>query len=149
MNDQETNDTKKEHRRSCRAGYTLVEMLIVIAIIAILASIAFPRFAQAVQNARSSSVQENLYRVRNSINLYYSDITSYPTDLSALNDDYLSVIPVARIPDHADSNLVTIETAPSDAGGWSYNNTIGDPNYGTLVINCTHTDTNGKAWSAY
>ena len=140
---------KKENCLGSRAGYTLVEMLLVVTIITILASITFPKFAQALQNARNSSVQENLYSIRNSINLYYSDTTNYPTNMSALNDDYLSVIPIARIPNHPDSNLVTIETAPSDAGGWSYNNTIGDPNYGRLVINCTHTDANGKAWSAY
>ena len=39
--------------------------------------------------------------------------------------------------------------AANDAGGWQYNNVSTDPDFGTLWVNCTHTDTKGSAWTSY
>src|SRR4028119_122023 len=50
-------------RQEYRAGFTLIELLVVIAIIAILASILFPVFARARENARRSSCQSNLKQI--------------------------------------------------------------------------------------
>jgi prepilin-type N-terminal cleavage/methylation domain-containing protein len=44
-------------------GFTLIELLVVIAIIAILASILFPVFARARENARRSACQSNLKQI--------------------------------------------------------------------------------------
>jgi prepilin-type N-terminal cleavage/methylation domain-containing protein len=46
-----------------RQGFTLIELLVVIAIIAILASILFPVFARARENARRSSCQSNMKQI--------------------------------------------------------------------------------------
>lgn len=51
------------HNRFGKSGFTLIELLIVIAIIAILASILFPVFARARENARRSSCQSNLKQI--------------------------------------------------------------------------------------
>jgi hypothetical protein len=37
----------------------------------------------------------------------------------------------------------------TDAGGWGYDNTVGDGWYGNIIVNCTHTDTKGTIWTAY
>ena len=132
-----------------REGYTLIEMLCVIAIVTILATMGLPRFALALQKTKTATVQENLAQMRTALNIYASDAGAYPQSLSALTNDYMPVVPVAQVPLHADSNAIAIESTPSDAGGWSYNNTPGDPRYGMLVINCTHTDVNGQSWSSY
>lgn len=52
------------------AGFTLIELLVVIAIIAILASILFPVFARARENARSTTCQSNLRQIGSAIQMY-------------------------------------------------------------------------------
>jgi prepilin-type N-terminal cleavage/methylation domain-containing protein/prepilin-type processing-associated H-X9-DG protein len=61
-------------KRSCRTqGFTLIELLIVIAIISILASILFPVFARARENARRSSCMSNLKQVGLGVMQYTQD----------------------------------------------------------------------------
>ena len=38
---------------------------------------------------------------------------------------------------------------PVNAGGWLYNNIVGDAGFGAVSVNCTHTDTKGSVWSSY
>lgn len=59
--------------RSCRRGFTLIEILVVMAIIIILASILFPIFARARENARRSSCQSNLKQIGLGILQYTQD----------------------------------------------------------------------------
>jgi prepilin-type N-terminal cleavage/methylation domain-containing protein/prepilin-type processing-associated H-X9-DG protein len=56
-----------------RSGFTLIELLVVIAIIAILASILFPVFARARENARRASCQSNLKQIALGIAMYKQD----------------------------------------------------------------------------
>lgn len=56
-----------------RAGFTLIEILIVIAIISLLAAILFPVFSRARENARRASCQSNLKQLALSIHMYNAD----------------------------------------------------------------------------
>ena len=54
---------RRRKRDGCRHGFTLIEILTVIAIISILATILFPVFGRARENARRSSCQSNLKQI--------------------------------------------------------------------------------------
>ena len=61
-----------------------------------------------------------------------------------------TAIPVAKTPNyHPDSASVVTAVAPTDAGGWLYDNVLGDFNLGRVMVNCTHTDTKGTIWTSY
>ena len=75
-------------------GFTLVEILIVVVILGILASIVIPQFTDAADEARTSSLMSNLQSVRGQIELYEIREGGFPATLQALVDDgYMQSIP--------------------------------------------------------
>jgi len=58
------------HRLRARSGFTLVELLIVVVILAILAAVVIPQFANASAEAKESSIRSNLATIRQAISLY-------------------------------------------------------------------------------
>ena len=72
-------EKKKSVRRCNSAGFTLVELIIVIIIIGILAALAIPQFVSATRDAQEATLSGDLTVMRNAINLYYHQHTStYP-----------------------------------------------------------------------
>ncbi len=77
-----------------RGGFTLIEMIIVISIIAILVAIAVPIFTQHLLHAKEAVLKEDLYSMRNSIDQYTQDKNKAPQELSDLvTAGYLHAIP--------------------------------------------------------
>jgi type II secretion system protein G len=69
-----------------KQGFTLVELLVVVIIIAILAAIAIPKFTNASLRSKEASLKGELKMLRDGVELYKNDIGGYPlamTDLSA------------------------------------------------------------------
>ncbi|MDD5131777.1 MAG: prepilin-type N-terminal cleavage/methylation domain-containing protein [bacterium] len=56
-----------------KKGFTLVELMIVVAIIGILAGIAIPRYMNFIRRSREGATKGNLGAVRSALNIYYSD----------------------------------------------------------------------------
>ena len=65
-------------RKSNQKGFTLVELMIVVAIIGILAAIAIPQFSAYRQKAFNSSAQSDLKNSKTSLEAYYADYQHYP-----------------------------------------------------------------------
>ncbi|TDX53035.1 type IV pilin protein [Orenia marismortui] len=60
-------------------GFTLIELMIVVAIIGILASIAVPKFAGVRNKAKVSAVQGDFKAIQSALSIYYTEKGAYPT----------------------------------------------------------------------
>src|SRR5882672_3443266 len=91
-----------------RKGFTLIELMIVVAIIGILAAIAIPKFAELIRKSSEGASKGNLGSLRSAMSIYYGDMEGqYPRNLLALtiSGKYLSEVPAAKTPNyHADSS---------------------------------------------
>ena len=155
------------------AGFTLIEMTIVAAIIGILAAVAIPKFADMVRKSKEGATKGQLGALRSALSVYYAENEGlYPvctlagSDPCALSPKYIAD-PTPRVvtPNYHDkaaggwlrvSNCAILPCGftrnVSDGvlgGNWYYDAVIADTEFGTLVINCTHTDTKGSVWSTY
>ena len=84
-----------------RRAFTLVEILVVLAIIGILAALLFPAFARAQENARQTNCASNLHQIGLAVQQYYQDTRRYPDSL------------VDLLPDDAEYDTsTTSDTAP-------------------------------------
>lgn len=76
------------------AGFTLVELMIVMAIIMILAVVAVPAYQAAIREAREAVLKEDLHVLRNAIDSYTADKQKAPQSLDDLvQEGYLKGIP--------------------------------------------------------
>ncbi len=98
-------------------AFTLIELLVVMAIIAMLLTIALPRYFRSLQRSREAVLQQDLATLRESIDKYYGDVGSYPPTLAALVEKrYLRAIPVDPIARTADKWVVVTSDDPDDGG---------------------------------
>jgi len=82
------------------AGFTLVELLVVLAIVATLLLLSLPRYTQSVVVARERVLAENLRTTRDAIDKFYADLRRYPESLDELVDKrYLRALPVDPVLD--------------------------------------------------
>ncbi len=134
-----------------KKGFTLMEIVVVVVVLACLIGFTVPKFMTLMHKAQEGSTKHHLMRVRSAIAAYYGENQGrYPTDdLSCLVPQFIEEIPQARVPGYTPSSKVSVgsfEQAFTKTGGWAYVNDPADPRYGDFFVNSDKEDSYGKAW---
>jgi general secretion pathway protein G len=117
------------HRRQRDAGWTLIELMIVIALIMILASTALVQYRNSIQTAKEATLGSQLYVMRDAIKQYDADKGKYPDSLHTLvSEQYIRAIPVDPFTNSADT-WITVSADP-EAGSTSASGGICDVHSG-------------------
>lgn len=96
-------------------GFTLVELLVVLAILATLLALAAPRYFQHVERSKEAVLRENLATMRDAIDQYHADTGRWPESLATLVDKrYLRAVPVDPVTERNDT---WVEVPPNEGSG--------------------------------
>jgi len=96
-----------------RRGFTLIELLVVLAIVALLLTLAVPRYFPTIDSAKETILIDNLRNTREVIDQFYADRGRYPDSLEQLVEKkYLRTVPVDPI---TDSSTTWLIVPPEDA----------------------------------
>jgi general secretion pathway protein G len=100
---------------SPKAGFTLIELIVVVAIIGILATIALPAMRNAPIRAREAVIRADLYEMRSCIDQHLADKGLYPESLQALVDTgYLRYLPIDPFTGTADGAWEELYADPEE-----------------------------------
>lgn len=109
------------------SGFTLIELLVVLSIIALLLTLAVPKYLHSVDVAKEAVLNENLHLVRETIDKFYGDKGRYPESLEELvSEKYLRALPQDPITGSA-STWTLIPPDSTDARGGVYDLKSGAP----------------------
>ena len=90
--------------KSHNVGYTVIELLVVLAALGLLLSITAPRMSHHVDRARDIALRQNLVTMRDALDKFRADHQRSPGSLAELvQSGYLREIPVDPITDRSDS----------------------------------------------
>ena len=114
--------------RRAPAGFTLIELMVVLAIVALLLSIVAPHYAGRVTRAEQTVLPENLALMREALDKHYADAGRYPEQLEDLvGRRYLRALPVDPLT-QSSATWVVVPPAQPDQGG-VYDVRSGAPGY--------------------
>ena len=98
-------------------GFTLIELLVTMAIIALLLSLAVPRYFSGLDRAKETVLRENLHEIRESIDKFYADRGRYPATLDDLvTQKYLRKLPPDPVTDSEGSWILVPPSDPKKGG---------------------------------
>lgn len=140
--------------KQTQKGFTLIELMIVVAIIGILAAVAIPKFAQMIERAKEGATKSNLGAIRSAVSIYYgknegaypASIASTAAFIGTADSNYMQELPKATATPLGNTNAVTyVSAAPSSSGtGWAYNSVSGE-----CWANSTATDSKASPFTSY
>jgi len=107
-----------KHNDGMRArGFTLIELLVVLGIVALLLTLAAPRFFPSIDGAKETILAENLRNTRAVIDQFYADTGRYPDSLDQLVEKkYLPGLPFDPVLDSAAGWAVVPPEDPTRGG---------------------------------
>jgi general secretion pathway protein G len=129
-------------RGRSEAGFTLIEVMVVMALIVLLASIALTQYRNSITRTEESVLREDLFRMRDALDQYYADKNKWPADLAELvSEGYIREIPDDPITKQKDWQTEIAEPDASNPAATAgiKNVKSGSPNLGL----------DGKAYSEY
>lgn len=135
------------------SGLTLLEILIMVAVLGVVAAITVPKFRAMVHESREGRTKSRLGDIRGALAIYYSDnFGLYPSDegspetrlAATLVPQYLKQIPFVDLPHLHPRRLNTVQDRFDDNGDWTYTTLNG-----FVAVNCTHADTRGEPVSSW
>jgi general secretion pathway protein G len=98
-------------------GFTLIELLVVLGIIALMLTLAVPRYFPSVDKSKEVVLADNLRNVRQVIDQYYGDTGRYPDTLEQLVEKkYLRALPFDPVA-HSDTTWVIVPPEDGSKGG--------------------------------
>ena len=105
----------KLRRGGAHGGFTLAELMVVMALIVTLATMGLVQYRQSVVRSKEAVLKEDLFRLRDALDQYYADKNQYPGSLEALvSDGYIRAVPKDPFTE-SDSTWQTVPAEPDPA----------------------------------
>lgn len=100
-----------------KRGFTLIELLVVLGIVALLLTLAVPRFFPSVDKTKETILRDNLRNTRAVIDQYHADTGRYPDSLEQLVEKkYLARVPVDPVTESESTWVIVAPEAESEPG---------------------------------
>lgn len=146
-------------RRTAAQGFTLIEILLVVAVIAVLAVIVIPRVTPSLRESKESALKADLHQLRMAIELFHAHTGAYP---ATLDDLVTTTPPVAGVDELGQPRVITpsdyrgpyvdpYEGVPHDpitgAPDWAYSTT--PPTVGEVRSSANGSTVDGIPYSAF
>lgn len=98
-------------------GFTLIELVIVMAIVALLLTLAAPRYFKSLERSKETVLRSNLAAVRDALDKFYGDTGKYPERLEVLVEKkYLRSLPVDPITESSTTWVIVPPDQPEKGG---------------------------------
>lgn len=101
--------------RRADGGFTMIELLIVMTLIVVLASIGMVQYRNSITRAEEAALKENLFRMRDAMDQFYADKNKWPADLTELvSEGYIREVPDDPITKAKDWQTEAAEPDPNN-----------------------------------
>jgi general secretion pathway protein G len=99
------------------AGFTLIELMVVLSVVALLLSVAVPRYLNSLNKSKENVLRANLAATRDALDKYYGDTGRYPDSLEQLvQGRYLRALPVDPLTESAATWIIVAPDRPERPG---------------------------------